>query len=169
MTDRLARILAAVAIIIAALSLGLNAFLLISLNNARQANRQMVDRVIVALDQAATGNFHYNYHIKQTVPFDVQVPIKQDLLFPFKGTIPISTTFPLRMATPLGGVDLNIPINTTFPVDVQVPLKVDQTFPVKMDVPLDMDVPIDLRLDQPPFDALMRDVRAWLVEVRDSM
>jgi hypothetical protein len=169
MSDRFARSVAAVAVVVAALSLALNLYLLWMINNARQAGRQAVEQTIAALDQAVAQEFRFTYHLTQTVPFEGEFPVKQDVVFPFKASVPISTVVPLRMDTGFGKVDLRIPVKTSFPVDVQVPVKIDQTFPVKMDIPLDMDVPVSLRLDQPPFDAAVRELRAWLIQLRDSL
>jgi hypothetical protein len=169
MSDRLARSIAIIAILIAAASLALNLFLLWTINNARQAGRQAVEQAITTLDQATTQEFRFTYRLNQTVPFEGNIPVKGDFVFPVKTSVPISTVVPIRMDTGFGLIDLRIPVSTTFPVNMQVPIKIDQTFPVKVDIPLNMDVPVTLRLDQPPFDEAVRGLREWLVQLRDSL
>ena len=164
------RLVAALALIIALASLALNAVLIYNLLTLRQAAADGLDSAIAALDNLAGTGFHYEYHFSQTIPFEGDIPIKQDFVFPFKGNFPINTTVEVPIdAGVLGTIVVKVPIDTNVPVDVEVPIKLDQTVHVSTEIPLNMTFPIDIRADDPAIQGLLAPVRAWLVQLRESL
>ena len=164
------RLVASLALIIALASLALNAVLIYNLLTLRQAAADGLDSAIAALDNLEGTGFHYEYHFSQTIPFEGDIPIKQDFVFPFKGNFPIKTTVEVPIdAGVLGTIVVKVPIDTNIPVDVEVPIKLDQTVHVSTEIPLNMTFPIDIRADDPAIQELLVPVRAWLVQLREVL
>jgi len=163
------RIITILALITSLVSLALSAALVYSLLSLRQTAVEGLDTAIAALDNLEGQGFHYEYHFSQTIPFEGDIPIKQEFVFPFKGEFPINTVVEVPIdAGVLGTIHVKVPINTTIPVDVEVPIKLDQTIHVSTEIPLNMTIPIDIQPGDPAIQALLDQVRAWLVRLRDS-
>jgi len=162
-------IVAIVALVVGLASLALNAFLIYSLLSTRQTAADGLDAAIAALDNFGGKGFHYDYRFQQEIPVSADIPIQQDLVFPFAGDFPINTTIEVPIdAGALGKFVIPVPINTSIYVETSVPIHVDQTFSISTSIPVDMTIPIDVQPDDPEIQKLLAQVRAWLIELRSS-
>ena len=152
-------------------SLAVNAVLVARLLAIRNQVSEALTGALRSLDNLAGQSIAFDFPISQTVNLETDVPLKQDITFPFKGNFPINTTvsLPVDLGPLLGKQVINVPVNTTVPVDVSVPIRVDQTFHVKTQVPVQMNVPIRLSPNDPPFKDWLAQAREWLQGLRKSL
>jgi hypothetical protein len=158
------------ALALAAVSLLINLVLIAALLQARNSVQATLDQAVRELDAVSGAPIRFDLAISQTVDFAGSVPFRQDMVFPFKGEIPISTTLsvPLDLG-PLGSRTIDVPVNTTAAVDVQVPVHIDQVIPVKTQVPVRMTVPIEISPNQPPLRDWLGKAREWLLKLRKQL
>ena len=152
---------------LALVSLAVNVILVTRLLAIRTAVAGALDDASRSLDNLAGQGWKFEFPVSQTVPFEGDVPFKQEFAFPFKGNIPIDTTInvPLDMGL-LGRQVINVPVKTTVPVDITVPVRVDETFQVKTQVPVRMNVPIRVGANDPPLKDWIVQARQWLERIR---
>ena len=157
--------------LLALASLSINAVLVARLLMIRSQVSEALTGASRSLDNLAGQSIAFDFPISQTVNLETDVPLKQDINFPFKGNFPVNTTvsLPVDLGPLLGKQVINVPINTTVPVDVVVPVRVDQMFHVKTQVPVRMNVPIRLSSNDPPFRDWLTLARAWLQGLRKSL
>jgi len=164
-----ARGIVVLSLLLSLASLAFNALLIYKLYQVRQPTVGMLDEAITALDSLDNQTFTYEYHFQQNIPFEGDIPFEQEVMFPFKGTIPINTVVEVPVNTGLGSITIKVPINTQVYVDTSVPVKIDQTFHVKTEAPVDMSIPIRVQLDQSPTRDALQQVKEWLLELRRVM
>jgi hypothetical protein len=153
--------------LLALVSLAVNVLLVARLLVIRNALTGVIANASRSLDNLAGQGISFDFPISQTINFEGDVPIKQDLNFPFKSNFPIDTTVSVPVDLgPLGQQVINVPVKTTVPVDVNVPIHVDQTIHVKTEVPIRITVPIRLGPNDPPLKDLLAQVRAMLENLR---
>lgn len=159
-------VMAAVATL-ALVSLAVNVVLVTRLLAIRTAVAGALDDASRSLDSLGGQGLEFEFPISQTVPFEGDVPFKQEIAFPFKGNIPIDTTIsvPVELGL-LGRQVINVPVKTSVPVDITVPVRVDQTFHVKTQVPVRMNVPIRVGANDPPLKDFVAQARQWLERIR---
>lgn len=163
------RAIVALCLILSLLSLAASAFLVYSLLDVRQTAVEGLDAAIAALDTLEGKGVRYDYRFNKTIPISASIPIKQDLIFPFRGNFPINTTVKVPVdAGVLGKFVVEVPINTSVPVSVSVPIHVDQTVNVSTTLPISMTIPIDIKADDPAIQKVLGGVREWLVRLRRS-
>jgi hypothetical protein len=157
--------------VLALTSLAVNAVLVARLLAIRNQMSEALSGASHSLDNLAGQSIAFDFPISQTVNLETDVPLKQDITFPFKGNFPINTTVSvsINLGPVLGTQVINVPVNTTVPVDVSVPIRVDQTFHVKTQVPVQMKVPIRLSPNDPPFKEWLAQAREWLQGLRKSL
>ena len=156
--------------LLALASLAVNVVLVVRLLAIRNQVSEALTSASRSLDNLAGQSLAFDFPISQTVSLETDVPLKQDINFPFKGNFPVNTSVSLPVDLgPLGKQVINVPINTTVPVDVVVPVHVDQMFHVKTQVPVRMNVPIRLSPNDPPLKDLLDQARAWLQGLRKSL
>jgi len=159
--------LAILALIGCLASLALNGFLIYSLVSVRQTAVEGLDAAIAAVDEFGGEGFRYDYHFEKTIPISADIPIEQDIVFPFEGAFPINTTVEVPIdAGVLGTFVVEVPINTSVYVNTSVPIHVEQTFHVDTTIPVDMTIPIEVQPDDPEIVNLLSQVRGWLVRLR---
>lgn len=156
--------------LLALTSLAVNAVLVARLLAIRNQMSEALNSASRSLDNLSGQSIAFDFPISQTINLETDVPLKQDITFPFKGNFPINTTVSASINLgPLGTQVINVPVNTTVPVDVSVPIRVDQTFHVKTQVPVQMKVPIRLSPNDPPFKEWLAQAREWLQGLRKSL
>ncbi|MEJ2212008.1 MAG: hypothetical protein P8129_23655 [Anaerolineae bacterium] len=161
--------LVGLSLIVALVSLALNAFLLYALLDVRQAAMDGLDAGLNSLERLEGEGFHYEYSFQDTLPVAVEIPVQQEMIFPFKGNFPINTTIQVPInAGVLGTFVIDVPIDTNVPVDVEVPIQISQTVAVSTSIPLSMTVPIDVTADDPAIQGFIDGLRQWLLELRQS-
>ncbi|MCU0520852.1 MAG: hypothetical protein MUF84_09190 [Anaerolineae bacterium] len=171
---------AAVALLLALLSLVVNGLLIQRLLATREAGLQMVDAAIAGMDEAALGEVAFAYVFSDTIAYSGTVPISQTIVFPFQGTVPFQGSVPFRGTVPvvinipiLGAQRFNVPVNTNVYVDTSVDVSTTVTVPVTMDFPFEVEMPVRMPIDiavsldeQPGLQALLTGLREFLVELR---
>jgi hypothetical protein len=156
-------------LLISLTSLALNGFLIYRLLDARQTALEGLDAAIAALDSFGGDGFHYEYAFEREIPITTDVPIQQDLIFPFEGDFPINTTVEVPIeAGVLGTFLIEVPIDTSVYVNTAVPIHVDQAFHVSTTIPVSMTIPIDIQPEDPAIQELVGGVREWLMRLRQS-
>jgi hypothetical protein len=156
-------------LIVGLVSLALNAFLLYALLDVRQAAMDGLDAGLNSLEKLEGEGFHYEYSFHDTLPVAVEIPVQQEMNFPFKGNFPINTTIQVPInAGVLGTFVIDVPIDTNVPVDVEVPIQISQTVAISTSIPLSMTVPIDVTADDPAIQSFIDGLRQWLLELRQS-
>ena len=167
---RVLRFMVGLCLIISLLSLALSAFLIYSLFGVRQTAVEGLDAAIEALDSFGGQGFHYEYPINQQIPVSADIPIKQELDFPVEGTFPINTTVEVPIdAGILGTFSVEIPINTSIDMKTSVPIRVDESFHIETTIPVSMTIPIDIQPDDPGMLKLLKGIREWLEQLRESI
>ena len=167
---RALRFMVGLCLIISLLSLALSVFMLYSLFSVRQTAVEGLDAAIEALDSFGGQGFHYEYPLNQEIPISADIPIKQELNFPVEGTFPINTTVEVPIdAGILGTFAVEIPINTSIDVKTSVPIRVDESFHIETSIPISMTIPIEIQPDDPGMQKLLKGIREWIEQIRESM
>jgi len=163
-------VLVGIALVLSLASLALSVAMINSLSNAQRTAVQGLDSAISALDNLEGEGFHYEYRFERTIPVSSSIPIQQEMVIPFSGAFPINTTVQVPIdAGILGRFMVDVPINTSVQVDTEVPISVDQTFDISTTIPVSMVIPIDVRPGDPAVQDGLSKLRAWLVDLRESL
>ena len=164
------RFLVGLALILGLASLALNAYLIYTFMSVRQTAVEMLDSAVVGLEDIVEEGLYYEYQFEQSFPIYAEVPIQEELIFPFKGDFPINTTVKVPIdAGVLGTFMLDVPINTSVYVETEVPVRIDETFEVSTTIPVSMTIPIELDPDDPAIQGFVDRVRQWLLDLRRSL
>jgi hypothetical protein len=160
----------AMAALIAVVSLTINVLLVARILMIRNGLVNTLANASRSLDNLAWQGIGFDVPISQTITFEGDVPINQDLVFPFKGNFPVDTTVSVALDLgALGKQTVNVPVKTSVPVDVNVPIHVEQTVHIKTQVPVRATVPIRLGPNDPLFKSLLAEIRAALESIRRTL
>jgi hypothetical protein len=169
-TSTAVKVAVVLALVIGLASLALNGFLIYSLLGVRQTTADGLDAAITALDNFGGKGFYYEYHFEKEIPVAADIPIQQDMIFPFQGDFPINTTVEVPVnAGMLGTFVIEVPINTSIYVSTSVPIHIEQTFSISTTIPVDMTIPIDVTPDDPEIQKLLSQVRDWLLRLQSDL
>lgn len=138
-TDRkqaLSRFLIGLCLVTSLLSLALSAFLIYSLLHVRQTVVEGLDAAIEAPHSLSQQGLRYEYPFNQETPVSADIPFRQELDFPFAGTVPIYTTF-------------EVPISTSVEVNTSVPIRIEESFHIETSIAVSTTIPIDFEPDDP--------------------
>lgn len=156
-------------LVLSLLSLALSGFLLYRLLTVRQTVAEGLDAAITALEGLGGDGLYYEYRFQQAIPVSADIPIEQELFFPFRGSFPINTAVEVPINTGiLGTIVVEVPIDTSVYVSTSVPIHVDETFHVSTTIPMSMTIPIDLQAEDPALQGFLGRVLGWLAELRAS-
>jgi hypothetical protein len=168
-TSKLLWLFVLLSLVFSVTSCALSGYLIYSLLTVRQLALEGVDSAISALDGLEGKGFHYDYRFNESIPIQADIPIQQDIVFPFEGDFPINTMVEVPIdAGVLGTIVVEVPINTSFYVSTAVPIKVDQTFSVSTTIPVDMTIPVDVSANDPEIREMLEPVRLWLLKLRNA-
>ena len=165
----MARWIAPLALIIAIVSLALNALLIIRLNQARVGALDVLDRTSRAVVGLGDYSFQHTVRINQSIAVNGELPLNQEFTVPINTNVPINTTIHTTVQTPLGPVDVPANVNTTIPINLTVPLTISRTIPYSLTVPIDLSVPIEIRLRDVGGDALIQQIKDDLDTLRKAL
>jgi hypothetical protein len=156
--------------LIALISLTVNVVLVARLLTIRNGIASTLTSASRSLDNLNWQGIAFDVPISQTINFEGDAPINQDIVFPFKGNFPVDTTvsIPIDLGA-LGKQTVNVPVKTTVPVDVNVPIHVEQTVHIKTQVPVRATVPIRLGPNDPLLKSLLTEIRAALENIRKML
>jgi hypothetical protein len=153
---RAARLGIAAALIMSCLALLISALILVEAWRVRNAAAAGLDDVIAQLDTVCGASAQpMVFPISQTIHFESEIALPNNLMIPFKGNIPINTALQVNVPGLPGTPLLKIPINTTVRVDTRVPIPEGISIPVALDVPIDQRIPVDLCAGESPTKALL--------------
>lgn len=149
-------------------SLGLNAFLIMTLINVRDQARAQVEAAGERLDDVEVGQYDLPIEIDETLPISFTVPFSDTFVVPISATIPVSasvpfsetidvpinTTIPInaRVSVPLpalGNIPIPIPIVTAIPVNLDVQVPISRSIPVQLDIPVNLTVEVPVESQVP--------------------
>ncbi len=156
--------------LLACASLAVNVVLVTRLIELRNGIADTLTSVSHSLDNLSGQGIAFDFPISQTVNFEGDVPVRQDVTIPFKSNFPINTVvgIPLDLG-PLGKQTINVPVNTNVPIDVKLPIHVEQTIHIQTAVPIRLTVPIRLAPNDAPLKDWIAQARAWLDNIRKKI
>jgi hypothetical protein len=146
-------LIAPLALLLAAVSLGANGLLLWKL---RQPERLMAP----ALDRVAAGLAHSDAAIRYTVripaatPVSFDIPIDQRYIIKLRSSLPIDTNVRLPFSTPFGERVISVPVRTNIPLRQDIPVHLVDTFHLRTQTNAEYVVPLEIKLKDLPLDAL---------------
>ena len=166
----LSRILISLCLVVSLLSLALSAFLIYSLLQVRQTVVEGLDAAIAALDSLNQQGLQYEYPFSQEIPVSADIPIRQELEFPFAGTVPIDTVVEVPIdAGMLGTFVIEVPINTSVEVNTSIPIHIEESFHIETSIPVSTTIPIDIQPEDPGMQRLLDGVLEWLERLREAI
>ncbi len=165
----MSRFIAPLALLVALVSLALNIFLLMKLNQARVGAITALDRASQEIGGLADLSFRYTVKVNQIIPIAGELPFNQELVIPINANVPIVTTLHTSISTLFGPVDVPVNINTTFPVSLTVPVSISRTVPYSITVPLDLNVPLEIRLRDLGVESGINQARQEILQLRGSL
>lgn len=141
-------------------SLGLNVFLFVTLNNIRNRAREQVQAAGERLRAVEVGEFELPVHIDETLPISFTVPFSDTFVVPISATIPVSASVPFSETIDVP-INTSIPINTTvsvplpvlgnipipIPIVTSIPVNLDVQVPISRTIPVELDIPVDLTIE----------------------
>jgi hypothetical protein len=153
--------------LLACASLAVNVVLVTRLIGLRNGVADTLTSVSRSLDNLSGQGLAFDFPISQTINFEGDVPIKQDVTVPFKSNLPINTVvgIPLDLG-PLGKQTINVPVNTTVPIDIKLPVHIEQTIHIRTAVPIRTTIPIRLAPGDAPLKDWIAQAREWLDNIR---
>jgi hypothetical protein len=138
--------LAAAALLLAVLSLGLNLFLLYRLRNPQELLAPMVqDLTRDMVDE--NGVLTYEVAIPAGTPLALDVPIDERFNVAVDTVIPLNTTVRVPIRGPLGVANVSVPIRANIPLRTRLPLHIQHTFRLRTATTRPITIPVRLRLD----------------------
>ena len=156
--------------LLACASLVVNILLVTRLVGLRNGIADTLTSASRSLDNLSGQGIAFDFPISQTVNFEGDVPVRQDVTIPFKSNFPINTVvgIPIDLG-PLGKQTINVPVNTNVPIDVKLPIHIEQTIHIRTAVPVRMTIPIRLAPGDAPLKDWIAQARAWLENLRKSL
>ena len=153
--------------LLACASLAVNILLVTRLIELRNGIADTLTSASRSLDNLSGQGIAFDFPISQTVNFEGDVPVKQDVTIPFKSNFPINTVvgIPLDLGL-LGKQTINVPVNTNVPIDVKLPIHIEQTIHIQTAIPVRMTLPIRLAPDDAPLKDWIAQARVWLDNIR---
>lgn len=134
--------LAVAGLLLAVLSIGVNAVLIRELLSTRQEGQRILDDAIVQLDQFTLDGLTVAYTFSQTIHYSGTIPISQTIDFPFQGSVPFRGEVPIVINVPLlGNQTIRVPVDTSVYVNTVIRV------PVRMDFPFDVEMPVQLPIE----------------------
>jgi len=158
------------AFVLAVLSLSLNAFLLYSLLQARQAGLEAVAEARAALATLNDRTIEAQVPIHHAVPVQATLPVRQDFAIPVQTTLPISTVVTVPLDLPLvGRYEIAVPVQAEIPLDLEVVVPVSQTVSLETTVQLDTEVPVRIEVQRLGLEDLLGQLDAALAQVEQAL
>lgn len=148
--------------LIVIISLGLNAYLFVTLNNIRSQARAQVEAASERLNAVEVGEYELPIEIDETLPVSFSVPFSDTFVVPISATIPVSASVPFSETIDVP-INTNIPINTTvsvplpaignipipIPIVTNIPVNLDVQVPISRSIPVELDIPVNLTIEVP--------------------
>ncbi|HEU0080144.1 MAG TPA: hypothetical protein VFQ76_21025 [Longimicrobiaceae bacterium] len=150
--------IALAALVVAAVALGANLYLLWRL---RSAESRAVGTALRALDRLAAEDARVQYRIRLAAgtPLRLDIPVDERLRVDLNTQLPIDTQVRVPFRSPLGTHQVTVPIKTTVPIRTVVPLHIRHTFRLRTQTRDELVVPLEVRIRDLPLDELRKSLQ----------
>jgi hypothetical protein len=145
--------IAPLALLLAAISLGMNAVLLHKLRRPERLMAPALDRVAAGLARS-DASIKYTVRIPAGTPVSFDVPIDQRYVVKLRTSLPINTTVRVPFNTPFGNRVVSVPVRSNVPIRQDVPVHLQDTFHLRTRTNTEFVVPLEIELKDLPLDAL---------------
>jgi hypothetical protein len=145
--------IAPLALLLAAVSLGMNAVLLHRLKRPERLVAPALDRVAARL-ASSNAAIKYTVRIPAGTPVTFDVPIDQRYIIKLRTSLPINTDVRVPFNTPFGNRVISIPVRSNVPLRQDIPVHLMDTFHLRTRTNAEYVVPLEIRLKDLPLDAL---------------
>jgi hypothetical protein len=157
-------------LVLLGISLLIHALTLTQLFRVRNTLRSQLDELAAGVAAARDQQIRYDIPINQTIPIDVDIPIKRTLMIPIQTEVRIQQQINVPVDTGIAGtISIPIPIDTTVPVSTTVPIDFDQSVAISTTVPLQITVPVQIDLGAPQISGYLDKMYQALIELRDEL
>ena len=148
------------------LSLGLNAFLIWQLLQARDMAYDSLDQVLLMTDGIEDEVFAIPIQIDQEFPVNVSVPFEYSDTFPVNMVVPISDTLSVPFEIMDSTIMLEVPVDMTVPINVVVPVSLKKTFDISTTIPVKFDMNVEFSLADTPIPGYLSSLRLAVQEIK---
>jgi hypothetical protein len=145
--------IAPLALLLAAVSLGMNAVLLHRLKRPERLVAPALDRVAARL-ASSNAAIKYTVRIPAGTPVTFDVPIDQRYIIKLRTSLPINTDVRVPFNTPFGNRVISVPVRSNVPLRQDIPVHLMDTFHLRTRTNTEYVVPLEIRLKDLPLDAL---------------
>ena len=138
--------MAAAALVVAAVSLALNLFLLYRLRNPEAIVASIVaDLTRDLIDE--DGIIRHEVILPAGTPLSLDIPVNERFPIAVDTVIPLNTTIEVPIRGPLGVARVPIPIRADIPVRTRLPLHIEHTFRIRTATSEAIVIPLEFRVD----------------------
>jgi len=145
--------IAPLALLLAAVSLGMNAVLLHQLRRPERLVAPALERVAGALKQSDAA-IKYTVRIPAGTPVSFDIPIDQRYIIKLRTSLPINTDVRVPFNTPFGNRVISVPVRSNVPLRQDIPVHLVDTFHLRTQTNAEYVVPLEIKLKDLPLDAL---------------
>lgn len=165
----MARVVALLALIIAALSLALNILLIQRLLQSRAVVADVLDHTSQQLSTLPDASFQQTFRINRSFSFSGEMPINQTMTIPISMTVPVNTAMNVNVNTPFGPMSMPVNVNTSVPFKMDMPFTYSQTIPYSVTLPIDMEVPVKIQLRDLGIEPAIKQTQDEIQRLRGAM
>jgi hypothetical protein len=145
--------IAPAALLLAAVSLGANAVLLLKLRQPEKLMAPALDRVAQRL-RGSGAAIRYTVRIPSGTPVSFDIPIDQRYVVKLRTSLPINTDVRVPFNTPFGSRTVTVPVHSNVPLRQDIPVHLVDTFHLRTQTNAEYVVPLEIKLKDLPLDAL---------------
>ncbi len=147
-------------------SLGLNLYILRSLDQARQEAALVVGNARAHLRQVGSDPLVVVVEIDQQLPISQTFQIDERLTVPIDMVYPLDTVVNTRINIPLlGPQNIAVPIQANIPIQFEYTVPISMAFPISMTYDVELALPVEIEI--PP--ELLSPVDAFLQEAEEAL
>lgn len=150
---------------LAALSLGVNIYILLQIASLRRNAIRAMQDAIAVLEALQRERFDYTLTVDDTMEVNTRLPIRETVPVRIHDWITVDQTVEVPVHLGLFGERrVTVPIQTVIPIELEIPVKIDQSFAVKAEVPVYLEVPVGIAVRDTPLHHTIDDVMGRLHE-----
>jgi hypothetical protein len=145
--------IAPAALVVACVSLALNAALLWQLRSPERFAAPAAQRVLARLG-SSDAVIRYRVRIPAGTPLHFDVPLNQTYRLQLNTRLPIDTRIQVPFRSPLGVHQVTIPIRADLPIRTDLPVHLRDTFRLRTQTQAEYVIPLELPVRDLPLDDL---------------
>lgn len=145
--------IAAAALLLALLSLGVNGYLLWRLRGAEERAVEGALRLVDRLE-AEDARLRYRIRLPEGMPIRMDIPVDERLQVRINTHLPIDTQIRVPIRSPLGSYSVAVPIRADVPIRTEVPLHVRHTFRLRTRTEDELVIPLEVRVRDLPLEVV---------------